>query len=187
MKQIVKVLCVMLVMPVLASGSGEGHGHGYDAGYLIPQIVNFLVFFGGLGYILKKPVSEFFAGRQSGIRHSLELAEKSREEAKRQLDEIDAKSANLDTELADIHAQAKADVAREKERLLVLARSEAEKIREQAKLDVTNLGHEAKRELKIFLADLAVKEAEKMVRETMSEEERKQLFVDFTARLGAQS
>jgi F-type H+-transporting ATPase subunit b len=186
----VKVLFVLLLtaLPLMAGGSGEeGHHSGFDTHFIYAQILNFVLFFGLLGYILKKPVQEFFSGRVATIRESLAVAEKSREEAKRQLDEIEAKSANLDSELADIREQAVKDVAREKERLLALAESEAVRVREQAETDIENMRREAQHELKRFLANLAVKEAENVIRNTMTDEERNKLFVDFTSRLEAKS
>lgn len=184
------LMCVMLAfsvgLPLLAAGGGGEH-HGYNWDHFTKWLVNATVFFGGLAYILKKPVGEFFTSRRNDIQESLSKAEESRKKAAEQLQQIEEQSKNLESEVSEIIAQASADAAREKERLIKLAETEAAKIGEQAKAEIENMRHNALVELKTFLADLAVKEAEKTITGTMTDAERKKLFVDFSARLGAKS
>jgi len=179
------VLAIFVCMPALASG-GEAHA-GYDWHHFWAWLTNAIIFFGGLAYILRKPVGEFFSNRRTEIQDSLSRAEQSRKEAAMKLQEIEVLSKNLVTEVADILAQATADAAREKERLIKLAQTEAAKIGEQAKTEIANMESNAKSQLRAFLADLAVKEAEKVVVATMTDAERNKLFVDFSARMGAQA
>jgi len=186
MKRLANKLCLLTPLflaasPLMASGDGP------DWANFSYQLVNFVIFFGGLFYILKKPMIEFFVNRVKGIRDSLELAENSREEAKNRLDEIEGKMANLDAELADIGEQAKADLQKEEDKLLASTKLEAERILAQARSECENQQREAATALKAFLADLALSEAEKMVKTTMTEAERGKLFADFTERLGARS
>lgn len=187
MKRKAKWICVMLLavmgLPLMASGDGEP----FNWKELIAKIVNFAIFFGALGYILKKPVVDFFTGRRAEIETSLSKAESCRLEAARQLEEIEAQSASLGAEVAEILEQAQADAAREKEKLMALAKQEASKIREQASLDIENMRRTAKGDLQAFLAELAVNEAAKIITGTITEKERKQLFTDFSARLEASS
>jgi len=183
-KKIMKLVPVLvLAAPVLASGEE----HGFNPVMFAAQWFNTLLFFGGLAYLLKKPLGEFFANRVAAIRASLELAEKSRAEAKLKLDEIEAKTTELPRELEKIAAQAAADAEIECERILSLARQDAERILNQAKAEVENRQRESLAELRAFLADLAVAEAEKIIRETLSDKERARLFAEFTERLEARS
>lgn len=175
---------------VLALASGApllAAGDGYDYGHLVPWAVNVVLFFGGLFYILKTPVGGFFSRRLQNIKEALVKAEKSREEAKVRLDEIESKMANLDAELAEIEAKAKADLEREKVQLEIQANEDASRIMEQAKDEIEQMHREAVLELKAYVVDMALESAEKQIRETMSEDERKKLFLGFTLRLGAKS
>lgn len=170
-------------LPALAAGGGEHGGGGHVP--LIPQTVNVILFFGLLWLLIKDPVKEFFANRRKHIRESLELAEKSREDAKMRLDEIEQKMARLDEELREIETRAKAEAEQEKARIETAAKEEAERIVEQAKAEVEQLRREGLAQVRAFITDLAVAEAEKTIRDTVTEEERRKLFKDFAARLGA--
>ena len=189
MKHIAKKLCFIGLFTSASSSllaSPEG-GHGFDPVMFAAQVLNFLVFFGGLFYVLRVPIANFFRDREKRIRDDLALAEKSREEATQRLNEIERKMASLDQELADIEAQAKQDAEKERARLELQAKQDAERILTQATAEVENARREAVMELKTFVAQLAVEEAEKVIKSSMTEAQRQKLFVDFTKRLGAQS
>ena len=186
MKRLANKLCLLTPLflaasPLMASGDGPDWA---DFAY---HVINFVIFFGGLFYVLKKPMVEFFSNRVKGISESLELAKNSRKDAKKRLDEIEGKMANLDAELAGIGEQAKADLEKEEEKLLASTKLEAERILAQARTECENQRREATATLKAFLADLALSEAEKLVVTSMTEVERSKLFADFTERLGASS
>ena len=134
MKQKVIKLSLSLIFLMIAAPSfaAEGGEHHFDIVEFIARIVNSAIFFGGLAYLLGGTVKKFFGERVKHIRGSLEMAEKSREEAKRRLDEIEAKMANLDEELAEIEVQAKADAEKEREKIHAQAEQEAARIVEQA-------------------------------------------------------
>ena len=189
MKILANKLCLLTVMlliaaPALASG---GEGHGVDWKLMGFKFFNFIIFFGGLAYLLRKGVGEFFTNRKSTIRDSLELAESSVKEAKEKLDIIEKKMANLDGELEDIHKQAKEDLVTETENIQAQAKTDAARILAQAAAECENMKREALLSLKAQLADLAVKDAEGIIKDTMSNDERNHLFSDFTAKLGARS
>lgn len=160
---------------------------GYDYGHLVFQSINVLLFFGGLFYLLKSPVGGYFSKRVQHIKEALVKAEKSREEAKVRLDEIEGKMANLDTELAEIEAKAKAELEKEKVQLEIQAKEDATRIMEQAKDEIEHIHREAVLNLKGYVVDLALQSAEKQIRDTISEDERQKLFMEFTSRLGATS
>ena len=86
--------------------------------------------------------------------------------------------------IEEINAQAHKQADAQKEALLANARTEAERIVEQAKADVENMRREAVRELKAYIADMAIEEAEKSIRETITGDDRKKLFANFTTQMG---
>jgi F-type H+-transporting ATPase subunit b len=183
-QKLVQTLLVFLMAATFPLLAAEG---GYDYGKLVFKTINVALFFGGLYYLLKNPVGGFFSRRVKDIQVALEKAEKSRGEAKVRLDEIESKMANLDAELAEIEAKAKAELEREKVQLEAQAKEDAERIMEQAKDEIEHLHREAVLNLKAYVVDMALESAEKQIRDTMSEDERKKLFIEFTSRLGAKS
>ena len=184
MKQKAKKLSVLAALLLVGSPLYAAEGGTLD---FVARIINFLVFFGGLFYLVKKPIGDFFINRLTDIKESLALAEKSREEAKKRLDEIEAKSANLDKELDEIGEQAKQEAERERTRIHNQAKMEADRILEQARLEVENMKRESISKLKANLADQAIKEAETLIKDTMTGDERQRLFGDFNKRLEARS
>lgn len=154
---------------------------------LAAKIVNYVLFFGGLGYLLRGVVGKFFKERQAKIRDSLAMAEKSREEAARRLDELKEKMKDLDRELEDISANVRQEAEREKARIQARAKEDAEKILAQAKADVENMRRESIAQLRTYAATLALDEAEKTIKNTITDGERDKLFADFSASLGAKS
>ncbi len=178
------LIFVICAMPVLAAEGGEHH---FDIVEFIARIVNFTIFFGGLFYLLGGAIKKFFGDRVKTIRESLEIAEKSREEAKRRLDEIEEKMSKLDEELAEIEAQAKHEAEQEREKIHAQAEQEAARILEQANAEIENMRREALLDLKAFIAELAVDEAQRMISETVTDQDRARLFAEFSERLGAKS
>jgi len=171
-------------LPVMAS---EGGGHGFDMVEFIARIVNTAIFFGILYYFLKEPVKGFFSKRLSDIKEALELAEHSREEAKKRLGEIDAKLASLDQELEEIEQQARKEAEKEKERINKQAKSEAEHIMAQAKAEIDNVKRQAIADLRAYVTDLGIEKAEAVLKESLTDKDRNNLFSEFTTKLGAKS
>lgn len=189
MTPITKKLCftaalLLFSAPLMAAG---GDGKGFNWMMEVYRLINFLVFFGGLAYILRKPVGDFFAGRVKDIRESLKLSESSVTDANSQLEEIEAKMKRLEEELEAINEKAKADMEAERIRIKEAASAEAERIIAQAKAECENMRREAAAKLRTKIADLTITEAEKLIRESMTDDERGKLFNDFTAQLGARS
>jgi F0F1-type ATP synthase membrane subunit b/b' len=67
------------------------------------------------------------------------------------------------------------------------ARSDAERILEQARTECENLKRQALTDLRVYAVNCAMAEAETTIRETMTSGERKKLFTDFTEKLGVRS
>ncbi len=181
-----KLMCTIVLsagLPLLASE----HEAGGNPQLFLWKVVNALIFFGGLAFILRKPVSEFFTNRQRDIRDSLSRAEQSRKDAAQKLREIDELTSNLDKEVKDFLAQVAHDVAAEKARLITQAEEEAVRIGEQARKEIENMSLAAKTELRRYMAELAVREAEAVIAKSISDDERKALFANFSARLEAKS
>jgi len=185
MKKLPSLLWVigLVSMPALAAG-GSGD-HGFDWVYFIAKVLNTLIFFGVLYHFLKKPVAKFFTGRLQQIKQSLELAEKSREEAKQRLDEIETKMKHLDQEIADIEQQARQDAEAEKQRIQAQAKKEAERIKAQATAEIEHMKRQAILDLKAYVTTIAMDEAETALKKAMTTQEHKRVFKEFVDRVGA--
>ncbi|MCB1051604.1 MAG: ATP synthase F0 subunit B [Acidobacteria bacterium] len=174
-------LCFVCVLPVLASGgeAGEAAHHGIEWMKLLQQAFNTVLFFGLIFYLIRKPAAEFFSGRLRHIKESLEMAEKSRQEAKSRLAEIESKMQNLESELKQIEEQAHLDAEREKERIQEAAQKDVERILQQAREEVEFRKRRAITELKQFAVELSFQHAEADLQKQLDAGTRQRLREDF--------
>jgi len=179
------VILLTLATPLFAAGGGGDHG--FDTAKFIAKVVNFLLFFGVLFFLVRKPIANFFSQRVQTIQDNLKLAEKSREEAKRQLDDIQAKMAELDHEISEIETVAKKEAERERERLKAEAEKEAERIVAHARVEVESMKRDAIQSLKAYAAEMALDEAETMIRKAVTESDHQRLFAEFSQKLEART
>ena len=187
MKAALRTITLGLCLALPVFGAGDVDHNAINWLELTAQILNASLFFGILTYLLKDFVKEFFTGRLAKIKEDLDMAARSREEAKARLDELESKMANLDQELAGIEQQARKDAEHAKETILAQAQQDAERILTQAVAEVENLKRESVAQLKAYVADLAVEKAESLIVEKLDEDGHKQLFSEFVGRLGAKS
>ncbi len=179
--------CLVLSLPLMAAGGGEHGGHHFDWTEFAAKCVNVTLFFGVLGFLIKKPLTEFFVNRRKQIVDALTLAEESNKQAKQRLDEIGQKMAGIEAEVEQILADARRQAEEEKINIAKKAEAEAEQIVAQAKEDVDAMRRDAARTLKVFVTDLAMAEAEKVIKSSMTDADRQKLFVEFSERLEAKS
>lgn len=135
---------------------------------LIPRAFNVAIFFGILYFLLRKPVRQFFADRFRHIRSVLERAAREREEAQARIRAIDARLAQLDSEVAKIKETARREVAAETERLQTQTQADIEKIRDTARREIEAAKQTALVELRQFTAAKAVTQAEQIIRRELT-------------------
>ena len=188
MKQVFMLLWVGFVCsaPVFAAGGGEEGGHhGFDWLHFAQNAVNTGLFFLILYLLLRKPFKEFFSKRLADIKEALDLAERSRDEAKLRLTEIEEKMTSLETELKDIEEQAHLDAEREKERIQEATQNEVDRILEQAKSEIDFRGRQAVQTLKAHAVELSFELVKKELESKCDAKTSKQLLDEFVNEMGA--
>src|SRR5215472_9513895 len=63
--------------------------------HVIARWANFIVLFGGLAFVLRKPMGEFFAGRRNNIVTGLQRAQEAQASAQSRMDEIEQRLTHL--------------------------------------------------------------------------------------------
>ena len=151
---------VLLAVPfLLCMTPQEGSGRA-AFGDLLGKIINFLILFGGLFFLLRRPLSEYLSRRSGEIRTSLDQARASRNEAERKLLETQARLAALKDETAKIAAEARAESEKARERIRALADKETGRIREFTRQEIDLQLKAGVRELSEYTVDLAAGLAE---------------------------
>ncbi len=145
--------------------------------------INFLALFGLLGYLLRKPMAGFFAGRTQAIQKALEEGRRARQEAAGCLEEISQRLARIEWEIAELKKIAAGEADAERQRLLAAARIESERILALAEQEIRALAKSARAELKSYAATLAVELAVERILGRLTPERQAALLRDYAVNL----
>jgi len=133
--------------------------------------INLIIFVALFIYILRRPVSEAMRARREGIRRDLMRAHEERNAALAKLEEVEARLAKLDEEVASVREQTAREAAEERERIRRSTENEARKLREQAQREIESTGKAARQELREFAAEQSVRLAEEMIHRDIKPED----------------
>ncbi|MGB9907305.1 MAG: hypothetical protein ACPLRR_07980 [Candidatus Saccharicenans sp.] len=172
-------LILSLGLPALA---GEGQGH-FDLATFLGQVLNFIVLFGGLAFLLRKPLNDYLKGKAEQVAASLRQSEALKAESLQKLEQSRARLDSLETEIKALKAEAEKEASREKQMIRQEAEKEAQRLRKLAQEEIEALFQSSLRELKAYAIDLSVTLAEKSIREKLTPELHRKLICQAIDRL----
>ncbi len=179
------LLAVALVaLPALAA-EGGGEDHGGDTLTTIFKWINFLTVFGALGWLLRKPMREFFTGQRAAIQAAINEGRLARQQADQRVAEIEKKLANLGQEVEALRKEATEHAAAEQQRIREAARREAERILATAQAEIESSARAARLELRAYAARLAVNLAKQRIRQRLTSDVHANLIDTFVRGLGS--
>ena len=146
--------------------------------------LNFAIVFALLAYVIVKYGAPSFRNRASQISEKIAEGARAREAAEAQRREIQAKVANLQSEIEQLRQQGRRDAADEAQRLRDTVRSESEKIEQAARTEIEAAARAGRLELKALGARLSVQLAEAMLRQELNPQTEAKLFRSFVGELG---
>ena len=176
------VVLLALALPAHASEEGGDNLFTAPIGWVF-RWIQFIVVFGGVGYLLAKKAPAYFRRRAETIVASITESTKVREEAKRHLREAEEKLRRLDQELAEMRQGAQREAAAEAERIRAATQDDAKKIERAAQGEIDAAERAARMELKALAARLAVERAEVLIRKQMTPQTESALLQSFTRNL----
>ncbi|MER3427632.1 MAG: hypothetical protein C4334_05970 [Pyrinomonas sp.] len=161
----------------------EGDGSFlYD--YNAWRVLNLLIFVAALYYFLRRPVGEVLRTRREAIKRELEQAKRERDAALTKLQEVDARLARLDQEVAEVRAQAEREAAEERERIARATEEEIKRLREQAAREIESAAKAARASLREFAAEQSVRLAEEMIKGDLRPEDDARLVRKYVEEIG---
>lgn len=185
------VICAPLLILLLAAipcfAQDESANPADTPTGLVFRWINFLIVFGGMGYLIAKYGGGFFRANAKAIAASIHEAAATKAEAERELRDIEAKIAGLDREIAGLRDAARRDSAAEAERLKASGLVEIEKIRQAAAAERAASERAARRQLRELGATLAVQRAAALLGSRMNTEVRARIFQSFLGGLNGSS
>jgi len=170
--------CLLLTIPALAAEGAAADPTESSAGTIF-RWLNFALIFGGIGYLVMKKGGAFFGANAKAIAASIHEGTAAKEEADRQLHEVETRIARVDQEVAELREAARRDSVSETERLNTSGRTEIEKIQQAARAELGATERAAKQELRVIAAALAVERAGGLVSARMDKNVRSRLFHAF--------
>ena len=163
-------------------------GHGAERGFLgVPspvwQVLNLGLFLGLLWYFLRKPLAGFLTGRTSAVAQALAKADEDRRRAERLSSELAARLASIETELANLKADARREADAEHAALLAKSQADADHLLARTRADLDNRVRAARAELTAYAGDLSVDLARDLLKKTVTKEDEKRLLDEGVASL----
>lgn len=148
------------------------------------QIINTLVLFLILRWLLFKPVTEFLDKRKSLIQETMTQAEQSKEDALLLKNNYEQKLREARNEAHQIVETAHKQGQHQHDEIIGEAKQEAQKIRERAKTEIDMQRDQALVYLRDEMATLAVAAAGQVIGQELNNENHKQLVDKFIERMG---
>jgi F-type H+-transporting ATPase subunit b len=172
---------LLAALPAFAQEGGDAAtdsaaGHAF-------RWVNFAIIVGLLIWAFAK-LAPVFRKKVGEITEKIAEGTRAREAAERQRQEIQAKVANLESEIQQLRIQAKRDAEAEAQRLRATGRAESEKIELAARVEIEAAARAGRQELKALGARLSIQLAEAMLRQELTPQAETKLFHSFVAELG---
>ena len=149
---------------------------GINLPLLLAFIINFIILFGLLGFVLYKPVLRMLDQRSAKIKEGIEYAERMNEESARAEQTIQAQLEAARKEGQAIVAQSSQIAERVKEEARQGARQEAESLIGKARLEIQREREESIDQLRREFVDLAILAAEKVINESLDKKAHQRLI-----------
>jgi F-type H+-transporting ATPase subunit b len=153
-----------------------------DGAYWLCFGLNFAVIFFAVAGLMRKILPGYFRGRTSTIQKGIEEARTMSEDARRRLAEVEGRLSRLDADIAAMQREADENAKAEEQRLLAAGEEERRRIVTSAEQEIEMAANTARRDLKAYVAELAVQLAEKKIR--VSQDTDEALVRAFTAQMG---
>jgi len=170
----------------------DAHGHGEHHSSLTPAKLKDLLWrctnFAALVIILlvfaSKPIAAGLNSRREGIAARKDDLEAEKTKAQKMYSEYETKLSKIDAEVKNIIDAAVAQGEKEREQIVADAERMAVDIKRKAESAVHNATIEARRSLRIEMADKAVEIAEELVKKSLKPKDQNKLIENCLAKVG---
>jgi F0F1-type ATP synthase membrane subunit b/b' len=146
---------------------------------LLWKIANFLIFAGGIGFVIYKFAPSFFDARSADIQKAIQEATGLKLTADLRYSEIDRKMANLSGEVGKLRAEAQMEMEREHERMIAQTKEEIAHIQKSTAEEIEALRGEGADRLRVHATYQALALAEARLRERFAATDQKDLVNEF--------
>jgi len=161
--------------------------HWWDyPGFELWKFVNLAIFVIVLVLAMRKlGVPQMFRQRKETIKAELEKARAERDAALAKLKEVEERLASLDSQVATIKERSMIEAREERERIARSTEDEIAKLTAQARREIENAASVARKDLRRFTAEQSVRLAEDMIRRDIRPDDDARLLTRSIQEMGA--
>lgn len=161
-------LVPFLVLATIAYAAEEGGHDGTQMKDFIWKSINFVVLAGLIYWMLASKIKDFFGGRRSDIKESLENAAQQKAEAEAKYKEYSEKIEKASAEIDGIFEMIKAQGVAEKQKIIEEAEKVAKKIKEDSQMRTGQELKKASDQLRAEAVMLSVQMAEEIIKKNIA-------------------
>lgn len=166
--------------------SEEAHNaHTSNGTAFIGKLLNFIILFGGLTFLLRKPVTRFLANRSEEISQSLSEAASSQKEAEKELKKAKNRLKKMSREIGTIKKEGSEQGKRLKEEIAQISLREKEKLIKLTKQEIDQHTKKEVEELRKYMAELTTSLARERIMGKINEEDQADFIDRSIEKLGA--
>jgi F-type H+-transporting ATPase subunit b len=132
------------------------------------KLVNFLILFGGLAFVMRKPVKALLAKRTADVAETIRQAETARAEAEAKAGESQTKAAGLEEAVRELKVAAAVEGRRQAESIARAAAAEAERLKKFTRQELEEQVRRSVLELKSYAAARATDLARERIRRRLT-------------------
>jgi F-type H+-transporting ATPase subunit b len=161
---------LLVLLPLFLGFSEAEESHGSPLTDILGKTVNFIILFGGLGFLLAKPIRKFLEEAGLAVEKTIQKTERARKDAEQKFEALKERMSGLESEALKIKEAGREAGKQDSDRLLAQARQEVERIKSLAELEIKIHSQTVQSELKEYAAELAVSAAEANIKRRMTPE-----------------
>lgn len=162
------ILFILIVLPFFLSLTYKEEAQASHTLELAGKVINFVILFGGLYFLLHKPVRNFLEAKAQNINRSIKEAKREREESEAKLKEVLSRLEGLSEEVLEIEKKAEREAQKEKERIAELTRKEGERLKNLTRIEIESLYQAGIQELKEYTAEIITNLALKKIQKSIT-------------------
>jgi F-type H+-transporting ATPase subunit b len=161
---------LLALLPFALGFSSAEETHGSPLTDILGKTVNFIILFGGLGFLLAKPLRKFLEEAGLAVEKTIQKTLQARKDAEQKLEELKERMQGLEAEARKIREDSQEAGKRDSDRLLAQARQEGDRIKSLAEMEINAHAQAVQAELREYAAERAVSLAETNIKQRMTPE-----------------
>lgn len=177
--KLLPTLILLLINGVVFAAEGREAAPSLFSLDFLYRIINFVILFGGLGYILSKPLKSYLKQRSASVKQAIEEAKNAKADAEKKAKYYEEKLVQLENEVSAMMEQFKKEAEEEKARIVRESEEQLEKTKERMQKSLEQERIRMKEEVMKEAAKMAVSIAEEMIKKNFTADDQRKWVQEY--------